>query len=255
MIQVFASDYDGTLFRNSKVSQKDLEAIKAFQRRGHKFGIVTGRTMHSICAEIDKYGIPVDFIVGINGGVVLSYDHQELFLSNLNQNVVDSLIVDIEAFGVLFYGVNDGYRLSRVVMDASIQPVKPNIPLTDLSDLKHERGVQAMYVVTQSQDKALALTHDINEKYGDRGVVAYQNVSAVDIGMRGISKATGLQEILDFYHFEGPVYTMGDSYNDLPMIDAFCGFVVSDGESSLKAMAQAVFPSVGDAICSLLDKK
>ncbi|MDE8329028.1 HAD-IIB family hydrolase [Erysipelothrix rhusiopathiae] len=255
MIQVFASDYDGTLFRNSKVSQKDLEAIKAFQRRGHKFGIVTGRTIHSICAEIDKYGIPVDFIVGINGGIVLSYDHKELFLSNLNQNVVDSLIVDIEAFGVLFYGVNDGYRLSRVVMDASIQPVTPNIPLTDLLDLKHDRGVQAMYVVTQSQDKALALTNDINEKYGDRGVVAYQNVSAVDIGMRGISKATGLQKIIDYYRFDGPIYTMGDSYNDIPMIKAFCGFVVSEGEPSVKAMGIADFPSVGDAIYSLLDKK
>lgn len=255
MIQVFASDYDGTLFRNSEVSPKDLEAIKAFQALGHKFGIVTGRTIHSICAKIDKFGIPVDFIVGINGGVVLSYDHKELFLSNLNQNVVDSLIVDIEAFGVLFYGVNDGYRLSRVVMDASIQPVTPNIPLTDLLDLKHDRGVQAMYVVTQSQDKALALTNDINEKYGDRGVVAYQNVSAVDIGMRGISKATGLQKIIDYYRFDGPIYTMGDSYNDIPMIKAFCGFVVSEGEPSVKAMGIADFPSVGDAIYSLLDKK
>lgn len=255
MIQVFASDYDGTLFRNSEVSPKDLEAIKAFQALGHKFGIVTGRTIHSICAEIDKFGIPVDFIVGINGGVVLSHDYQELFISDLNQNVVDTMIADLEAFGVSFYGVNDGYRLSRVVMDASIQPVTPNIPLTDLSDLKNDRGVRALYVVTPSQDRALGLTNYINNKYCDFGVVAYQNVSAVDIGMRGISKATGLQKIIDHYHFDGPIYTMGDSYNDIPMIKAFCGFVVSEGEPSVKAMGIADFPSVGDAIYSLLDKK
>lgn len=255
MIQIFASDYDGTLFRNSTVSRDDLEAIRTFRALGNKFGIVTGRTIHSIQTEIEAYNIPVDFIVGINGGVVLTHDHQEIFISDLDQSVVDAMIEDFKAFEVSFYGVNDGYRLSRVVLDASAHSMVPNIPLTDLDVLKQERGVQALYVVTSSPRQALALTNHINQHYGRLNVEASQNVCAVDIGAHGISKATGLQKIIDYYDYKGPIYAMGDSYNDVPMLKAFQGFVISTGEALVKEMGVAHFPSVGDALYTLFNKK
>ena len=43
---VFASDYDGTLYKNREITQYDLDAIEAFRSKGNLFGIVTGRTIH-----------------------------------------------------------------------------------------------------------------------------------------------------------------------------------------------------------------
>ena len=71
MIHIFASDYDGTLYKDHIIRESDLIAIQEFRKLGHKFGIVTGRCIDSIRHEIDKYKIPVDFLIGINGGVVL----------------------------------------------------------------------------------------------------------------------------------------------------------------------------------------
>ena len=71
-MKLFASDYDGTLFKNQEITAYDLEMIHAFRGAGNKFGIATGRTIDSITFELEKYKIPFDFIVGINGGVVLS---------------------------------------------------------------------------------------------------------------------------------------------------------------------------------------
>ncbi|MBK2403057.1 HAD family hydrolase [Erysipelothrix sp. strain 2 (EsS2-6-Brazil)] len=257
MIQIFASDYDGTLFRNSTVSHDDLEAIRTFRALGNKFGIVTGRTIHSIQAEIEAYNIPVDFIVGINGGVVLTHDHQEIFISDLDQSVVDasahSMVPNIPLTNLDVLKKERGVQ--ALYLDASAHSMVPNIPLTDLDVLKQERGVQALYVVTSSPRQALALTNHINQHYGALHVEANQNVCAVDIGAHGISKATGLQKIIDYYDYKGPIYTMGDSYNDVPMLKAFQGFVISTGEALVKEMGVAHYSSVGDALSTLFNKK
>lgn len=255
MTHIFASDYDGTLFKDRMIREADLEAIKAFRAQGHKFGIVTGRSINSIVIEINKYAIPVDFIVGINGGAVLTHDYQEIFLSHMDNSVVEAMMRDVETFDVRFYGANDGYRLGRVFLSDASSEFEPNVEMTDIEELKRDRGIRAMYVVTKSHEVASALTEFINQKYESKGVVAFQNLCAVDIGAQGVTKATGIQCIREHYHYDGMVYTIGDSYNDLPMIEGFHGFAMAQGEDAIKAVSQGVYSTVGDAIQSVLENK
>ncbi|MBR7101750.1 MAG: HAD hydrolase family protein, partial [Clostridia bacterium] len=42
-MKIIATDFDGTLSYNGKISEEDKAAIKRFRDAGNKFGVVTGR--------------------------------------------------------------------------------------------------------------------------------------------------------------------------------------------------------------------
>ena len=45
---LLASDYDGTLKRQGKISETDIMAIQNFQREGNLFSLITGRSISMI---------------------------------------------------------------------------------------------------------------------------------------------------------------------------------------------------------------
>ena len=64
---ILASDFDGTIFIDGKISEKDIKAIRDFQEAGNLFAIVTGRAFASLFPLIDGKIYP-DAIICNNGG-------------------------------------------------------------------------------------------------------------------------------------------------------------------------------------------
>ena len=250
---VFASDYDGTLYKNREITDYDLEAIKAFREAGNLFGIVTGRTVHSIKREIERNNIPVDFIVGINGGIVLSTKQEELFSSDMNENIIPKVMESVNECGVLFYGVNDGYRMGRVHVEEEDTETEFNIPLTPVDELM-KSGVRALYVRCVDQNHAEEVSEHINKEFEHNGIKAYPNKWSVDVGVQGVTKATGIRHILDDLgiNYDDKVYTIGDAYNDVSMIEAFNGFVMDNADPFIQDMGIEVVQSVGQALNQLM---
>ena len=58
--KVAASDFDGTLFREMKISAEDMTAIKSWQAAGNKFGIVTGRCYPMLTSRIKDFDLEID---------------------------------------------------------------------------------------------------------------------------------------------------------------------------------------------------
>lgn len=253
MIHLFASDYDGTLFKDHTIRESDLEAIRKFRALGHKFGIVTGRSINSIRTEIDKHDIPVDFVVGINGGVVLDHDYNELFASKMDNEVADDIVNLVHDFGVEFYGTNDGYRVSREMGDGVNTIFETNVEPTDPEEIK-KAGIAAMYIWSGSHESAQKLSATINDRFGRYGIHSYPNTSAVDVGVKDVSKSTGIEMIRNHYGYNGNVYAIGDSYNDVPMIRDFHGFLMDNGEMELEHLAKGgLSNTVGDALTNIMN--
>lgn len=248
-MKVFASDYDGTLFKNKEITDYDLEMIDKFRDAGNKFGIATGRTIDSISVELEKYNIPFDFLVGINGGVVLNEDREELYLSNFNKEVLPEIMDTLVEENVLYYGINDGYALSRVHVAQDYPDYEFNIELMDL-DVLMGNGVKGLYVRHASTDHANDLSLKINERYGKFGIHSFPNFQSVDIGAYGVTKSSGIERILDHFKLneQTKVFTVGDAYNDAPMIKDFYGFAMDNGVDLLKETSQQVVSSVGEAL-------
>ena len=84
-------------------------------------------------------------------------------------------------------------------------------------------------------------------------VSAYQNIGCIDIAPDLVSKSSGLHFVKEWkgYRHED-IYTIGDSFNDLPMIDEFHGFCVSHASSQIKEHAERVVDTVSEAIAHLM---
>lgn len=246
---VFASDYDGTLYKNKEITEYDLKMIDKFREQGNLFGIATGRSIDSIVYEIDKYKIPFDFIIGINGGVVLDSQKEELFVSSLNQDIIPSVMKTLEEEKIRYYGLNDGYGRSRVTVTEEDTETEFNEELSNVDDLL-KNGVKAMFISSQSPDHAYYIANKLNDLYSDSGVQAFPNTRSVDLGVKGINKATGIEQILNNYklHHKTPIYTVGDAYNDVPMLKDFHGYVIDTGVPEVQKYGKEVVSSVGEAL-------
>ncbi len=246
-MKLFASDYDGTLHLNGSVSDSTIEAIHKFKNAGNTFGIATGRSISSIAAEIAKYKIPVDFLIGNNGGIVLNQHNEELFYQLMDFEVALKIIADIPQDKIVYYGVSDGYQFGLHDNMAADQDEDFADKLVDVQKILESKTAVGMFLRFDGRESSAQFADYINGTYGDQ-VKAYNFGDYIDIISYGITKKTGIGHINDHIQHNGPIFTIGDSYNDIPMIKGFNGFAMCSGEEEVKKYASRCFDTVEAAL-------
>lgn len=86
------------------------------------------------------------------------------------------------------------------------------------------------------------------EMYVIKAMLPYNGLWAIDFTLAGVDKATGVARVGDTLGVDpASMVAVGDSYNDLPMLES-CGFSVAMGDApaEVKAAADFVAPSVAD---------
>ena len=69
-MKIIATDFDGTLSYNGKISDEDKEAIHKFREAGNKFGIVTGRDVDMAQWIKPENGLEFDYLICCTGAVI-----------------------------------------------------------------------------------------------------------------------------------------------------------------------------------------
>lgn len=92
MIQLIASDIDGTLLNNKmQISKFNAYAIKKAQQQGVHFIISSGRLYSEVKPLLDEVGLKCP-LISINGGLILSADNEVLAPYPLHQATVNKLM-------------------------------------------------------------------------------------------------------------------------------------------------------------------
>lgn len=256
-MKVLASDYDGTLRTEEIVDVNDVRAIQKFREKGNLFGLVTGRSMESIQKEIANNKIEFDFIVGNNGGVIYDKDFNRLECVYMDFNKALDIISYIKTLDCVSYVINDGFHRFKFSVDKNqIDHKYGNLKDTTEKEEKIlDRGKIAQLVISLN-DQMLAeeISHYINTNF--KGfAVAYVNINCVDIVPVGVSKAEGLYFIEQHLGLEhDDIYAIGDSFNDIPMLEEFHGCAVAHARSEIIASAEHVFLSIEECIAYLMKK-
>lgn len=251
-MKLLATDYDGTLKYAQQIMDEDLAAIKKWKEAGNLFVIDTGRSYESIKAEADKYNLPVDYFITNNGGMVFDKDGCELYSNYLEYiTSLDIMYIAKETEGVVSFVVNDGVNRHRVIVNPNLQERRyPNLE-PDLSEDKvMDLGKYAQIVISMPETKmAKDLAGQLNGYFSDV-IVAYANNYVVDVVPKGISKATGLDFVREFEGLtEYDVYTIGDSYNDMAMIEYTPnGACISTAPDDVKYFVQNQYDSIHEMI-------
>ena len=187
---IIASDFDGTIFIDNKISEDDIKAIKDFQQAGNLFAIVTGRSYHSLEAIILGKLEP-DFIIANNGSHILARE--------------EKVLKEIYSFPI---HVEDGKKFMEVY-----KAYKP-LAFTDygsFSKIEDAKGeIRALGIYTNEK---------LINKFADKFDFHY-SIGVIDVVNNGIDKQKGIDIMKAYYSYEGDVIAVGDDYNDIGFLSA-----------------------------------
>ena len=250
-MKLLASDFDGTLYfhdEDPSIRTKDVEAIKQFQALGHKFGICTGRPLSGI-TMITEGLIDFDFYILNNGSTILNKDQEVIYERYMQLNDVlkvlerfndlDTMIVTHDHF--YLYHPTRGWDDSRFKI------------IDDFNQIQEEHIMSFSFHVETEKD-AKELVENINSM--ELPIIAYQNRNDVDCVYQECSKGCGIYFIKNYFLAEDDdVACIGDSYNDLPMLESVDkSFTFTNSPDTLKKHVYKVVDSINMCITELLEE-
>ena len=144
-MKVFATDLDGTLVHNKKVTETDKEAIAAFQKE-NLFGVCTGRPLSCL---YDVEGIPFDFYIMCTGALLLDKD----------RHVIEEHLLDKE----LVRDIYNHYRdYSNIIVQTESES---HFYFTDFIDFPTFTMIKDFEEIKDSKFYSISLVFDTNTKH------------------------------------------------------------------------------------------
>jgi hypothetical protein len=252
-MKLFASDYDGTLcFHDKKdvkdgyYKEEDMKAIQEWQKEGNLFGICTGRSLDSIMDSVKEHtGVKPDFYIASSGAVIADGNGKVLYADYLPYELLKE-IVKVTNGDHMFIACKEGYvplsaHIPSFIIGGSTKKIHT------LSEFKDEPVETASFEYESEEE----LCYDLPKLsiFKDK-LSFYINQTSIDLVAKGHSKASGIYKAAKLFETdEKELYCMGDSYNDLPMIEALDNsFTFESAPLELRKAAMKSVKSLADAI-------
>ncbi|WP_196593322.1 HAD-IIB family hydrolase [Pectinatus sottacetonis] len=258
-MKVAASDFDCTLFFPPKhfpskagIAKSDIEAITKWQKAGHRFGIVTGRNYQMLLKDTDSYDLQLDFAVCLTGAVVYG-KNSNIVEQNPIDNIISRNIMLLPIFQqsrhIACFTPYATYVCiqSETSWFSVIRDLAQFITQIDFFTAECLKGICQISLQYDSAAEAAIAAKQINNL--NAGVMAYCNVTAVDIVRDNINKSAGLETVLTVNNWQkNKILTIGDGINDLPMIKKFAGFTVNTADEAIKRYAVKTYDNIADML-------
>lgn len=266
-IYVIGTDFDGTLTKNGELVTENIEAVRKFREAGNLFVLVTGRHGYDAVRAAEKSGIGFDYISASDGAVLFgpesvtgrkreliyektcSPDRLEALCALIIENDPCWLSKESTSYACSVpLGWNSGEQVGTVNKNG-----RPWMSPEQFFADPHPFSM--LPCGFEERELSREVTERINREFGDY-VAAYFNDGCVDIVPAGIGKASGLTFIAEAHGIpKENIWTIGDDYNDLPMLRAFNGCTVARGELYENKLIGRCCPEVCDLIHALLEKQ
>ena len=242
-MKIIASDFDGTISYQGKISDEDKAAIKRFRAQGNKFGIVTGRDVELSQWIKQKDGFEFDFIICCTGCVIKDGDGKIIYVK---KGEVGPFFFDIigkaKECGADFFSIGDVLYKCYIDMSGAIP-----VDFSKITEFTHAN------CGFSSDENAIKFAEYVEKNYSDK-ISVHRNGWCVDMPPVNTSKVTGIYEYAS--RFQSPeVYAVGDNVNDLLMIKEFNGYAVSNAVESVKSAAPHQCNRICDMIEELMEEK
>ena len=243
MIRLIASDMDGTLLdENSQVPPETYDLILALRDRGVHVAASSGRRYDRLLEFFEPVKDQMDFVAS-NGAQVYA-DGQLIDREVYSHLAIRRLARTVAMFPNMHLALFD--RTKSFLLDDEDKFVRevdkdlPNaeriyeLPAADVSIIKATIFCDDGNVM----DNAYVLQREL----GDLFTFAPSGSSYIDPMQRGISKASGIQQLMEHYGIErDEVMAFGDSMNDYEIIRFVgTGCAMENGRPALKAVADRV---------------
>lgn len=217
---LLASDYDGTLC-GEKVQERDKAAIRAFQREGGTFMVVTGRCYSDFVQQSKELPLTHPSLLS-NGATLCDMNSGEiLFSNNLSEHATEDMIELMVGFpdvAVAVYHKHENYLFQPNDLSdyhsALVKSIPEERPLEEIPT----PWLKAMFLGQRPElEKIRAI---VLERWSDRYECIFSADCLLELTAKGIHKGNGvLRTAKSLGIAPEHIYCVGDNENDLPMLN------------------------------------
>ena len=250
-MKIAASDFDGTLFVDNAIAESDLASIVEWRAAGNKFGIVTGRNYSMLTPPLTRFKPELDYLICSNGAAICRADGTPVWQTGISLPLIEELIRNAKVARsrhYVFSAIDSVYYChEREGSWINFEQTKWDMKFTEIAeeDINKLPQVQQFSLDYATSEEAQDVSAELNRLYGGR-ICAYPNQGSIDINPVGISKRQGIEKLCEVMDWQAEkILTIGDEFNDLPMIEAFDGYTVTSAKDEIKAKAKRIVPRVG----------
>lgn len=248
-MRIVASDFDGTLYRNGTVSQEEKNAISRWRKQGNLFGVVTGRNYRFLREDLDQFDLEYDFIISTNGALIRDCNENVLKSFEGDHSVAKEILDMTVAHNAIWFEIMYLDSLKREVINLRDpgSELKVNEDILNETDYFHQLSCTIPNI-----EEGLALTEEINEKFKGKlsaYSLIYGTTANIDIVKYNVSKASALYEYAKIKNVSPEnIITVGDNFNDIPMIKEFDGYIMASAIEEVKKLANKTCSTLCDIL-------
>ena len=232
LILAAALDLDGTVIGpNENISPAVHEAIVRLAERIHVF-IATGREPADALRYANELGLTAPQLCDGGANILDPVQGVSTWTAPLGPVNAEAVVTRLREMGSAFVATHASGTASTF----------DDVPDWDLI------RVSALDLDEDTADALATEFHRNKNMYVIKAVLPYNGLWAVDFTLAGVDKASGIARVGQTLGVNPTnMVAVGDSYNDLPMLEA-CGFSVAMGNAppEVKDAAEFVAPSVAE---------
>ncbi len=255
-------DVDGTLVDSGHQQQLPSAAtmgtIQKLRDNGYACFIATGRNIGNMVQFMD---LPFDGIVYADGGAAWIYNEKEIVRPIPKAVVRDLMDTVLNTYhGSLRLAARDISYLSEEYyaffdQAARVYAEQKGVSTEEIFRMRRieaweEEDILEIDIELPSKEAEEEWSKNINDaiQYIYTGMALGKDMIAGEITAKGVTKASGCQEVIDFYGLTAEqAYAFGDSMNDREMLVwAGHGIAMGNADENLKQVADYVTDSVSD---------
>lgn len=197
------SDFDGTLYDDNFLN--NLKSVREFMEDGNIFVIATGRTFQNIKAKTQELNIPYDYLICSDGAAIYDKSDNLIYNKYLDKKIKEDIIQDLK---------NDK-RVKTIMLD-------------DNNDLisNIEVDTSRILVKTYNDFDYADIINQLRQTY--RLLKIYKSPNWINISYETKDVAISyLEKIIS----PSKLYVVGDSDNDIEMIEKYDGYIMKKNNS------------------------
>lgn len=198
------SDFDGTLYDDNFLN--NLKSVREFMEDGNIFVIATGRTFQNIKAKTQELNIPYDYLICSDGAAIYDKNDNLIYNKYLDKKIKEGIIQDLK---------NDK-RVKTIMFD-------------DNNDLisNIEADTSRILVKTHNDLDNVNIINQLHRTY--RLLKIYKSPNWINISYETKDVAISyLEKIIT----PSKLYVVGDSDNDIEMIEKYDGYIMKKNSSN-----------------------
>ncbi len=226
----------GTFYTNGISIKENVKKVNLFRKKGNLFVIATGNNYDTFKKVVEKYKINYDYLILDQGSCIVDKNNKLVKANHINNKISNKIIEELEKS-------NEDVEIFNEWSEEEQMPYK-NIT-----------KISARY---KNLKDAKLITKKINEKYNNY-VHAYTMIFPKNYIVEIISSSTDKKEAIKVIEKKEKIskkniYTIGNGYNDMSMIDYFNGYCMQDSVKELFNKCKNHVDSVSELINKLLEK-